>query len=860
MNIRIATLIIYIFIGVLNSYSQSEDIKDKVLIINKDWTFCETGKSEHYKATVPGTIHSDLINNGLIENPFYGKNENNIKWIEEKDWIYSTKFNVSRNDIENFHNAFIVFDGLDTFAKVYLNGKHIMTADNMFVSWEKDVRNLLNDGENSLEIHFTSPLKAVDEIYKKTGINYPADNDRSEHHLSVYARKAPYHYGWDWGIRMVGCGIWRPVKLVFNNGYGIEDIYTYTSEIKHDKAFLETEMSVTNRYENTLKNCKLTATFQLNGKTVSQDIETITVKPGSNIVKFNTEISNPQLWQPNGWGKQNLYDVEIKLAKGNEILACKSYRTGIRTIRFVSENDSIGRNFMFEVNGKNMFAKGTNYIPQDIILTNVSKKDYRKLFEDVKNANMNMIRIWGGGIYEDDYFYQLADENGILVWQDFMFACSTYPGDSTFLENINKEAIYNIKRLRNHPSLALWCGNNEIYEGIKYWGWNRRYEKDIYEKMKADYDNIFRNILDKAVKKYDHQRSYIHTSPDTANWGRPATQGYGDIHYWGIWYGKEMFDAMDTLNLRFVSEYGFESFPEMKTILTFASEKDLSINSDVMVHRQKSSIGNELIETYMQNYYRMPDSFDDFLYLGLILQGHGISYGIETNRRQRPVCMGSLYWQLNDSWPAISWSAIDYYKNKKALYYHSRDAFAPLILSAQQKDSTIDLYAISDLLEPVENAEVIISIEDFKGKTVNSKTFVCNIGANTNTFVASFETDNLLAGHNKTDVLMNMQILNSKKEKVFEGIKYLALPKELNLTAPKIEKEVRYDGNQIQITLTTDVLAKDIFIEIPAQGADFTDNFFDLRAGETKNVTITGKNISEKDIKNIRIRTLTDTY
>lgn len=476
----------------------------------------------------------------------------------------------------------------------------------------------------------------------------------------------------------------------------------------------------------------------------------------------------------------------------------------------------------------------------------------------MKESHMNMVRVWGGGVYEDELFYQLADRYGILVWQDFMFACSAYPGDPDFLGNVAREARYNIRRLRNHPSLALWCGNNEIYEGLKYWGWNRRYTPETFEKMRRDYHTLFRDTLAAYVRRYDPQRSYIHTSPDSANWGRPATQTQGDIHYWGIWYGQEMFDAMDTLQLRFVSEFGFESFPEMKTLRTFAGPDDLSIDSEVMTHRQKSSIGNDLIKTYMQHYYRMPRNFDDFVYLGLLLQGHGIAYGIETNRRQRPVCMGSLYWQLNDSWPAISWSAIDYYKNKKALYYHARDAFAPLMLSTFVCGDSLEIHALSDRLDRLDQAQIVVGIDDFHGNRLNSVTLERTIRPNASQKMATLALADLLKGHPASEVLLTWQIHHDGKT-LAHGHKFLVLPKELKLPRPHLTKAIETTPQGITLTLSTDCLAKDVFIEIPTQEADLSDNFFDLMPGERKVVTIESADIPPDDIARIRIRTLTDT-
>ena len=856
---RIAVLSLLLLLTMQQAFTQNITVETSVITLDGKWRFRQEGSPESYPATVPGTVHEDLLRNNLLEEPFYGKNEEKIKWVEEKNWEYTTTFTVDTEEYEQYECARLVFEGLDTFARIFLNGKPVMQTDNMFIAWEQEVKEWLVVGENTLTIRFTSPLTAVEPIYRQTGIDYPADNDRSTPHLSVYARKAPYHYGWDWGIRMVGCGIWRPARLVFYHGCRIANAFTRTERLASHEAALSTDLLVVNENHREIEEVEVILSMTKEGTEIARESHRCTLQPGENRIALPTQIAHPQLWQPNGWGEAHLYDVDIVLRQGNKVLEHKHYQTGIRSIEFVNEPDEPGRNFYFRVNGQPLFAKGTNYIPQDIVLTRVTPEDYDRLFRAMQESHMNMVRVWGGGVYEDDHFYQLADRYGILVWQDFMFACSTYPGDSAFLDNVAREARYNIERLRNHPSLALWCGNNEIYEGVKYWGWNRRYREETYEKMKRDYDTLFRKTLAGCVREFDPQRSYIHTSPDSANWGRPATQTQGDIHYWGIWYGREMFDAMDTLSLRFVSEFGFESFPEMKTLRTFAGPDDLSIDSEVMTHRQKSSIGNELIMEYMQHYYRLPDNFDDFVYLGLLLQGHGIAYGIETNRRQRPVCMGSLYWQLNDSWPAISWSAIDYYKNKKALYYHSRDAFTPLMLSTCVRDDSLEIHVLSDRLDRLDQAQIEVGIDDFYGTRLKSLDLECTIQPNTSQKIISLALADLPGNRQKNEVVVTLQI-HHRGETLYNGHKFLALPKELALPRPRLAKTTETTPQGVTLTLTTDCLAKDVFIEIPTQGADFSDNFFDLLPGEHKVVTITSPNITPDDIARIRIRTLTDTY
>lgn len=852
--------LIFIILNILSTQTLHPQTTDlfKTVEIDNGWTFMlDKENSARLEAKVPGTIHSDLLRHGLIEDPFFGLNEYKIKWIEEENWIYEATFNITSQDLSDYSNIALRLYGLDTFAEVSINGKVVINSDNMFISHEKEIKDLLVSGDNTIRIHFFSPTKSVIDDYTRQGINYPADNDKDERHLSVYARKAPYHYGWDWGLRMVTCGIWRPVKLYFYNGQKIDDVHTTTVSCEKQTAMLNNKISVSS---NKQCNARLHVMCSLNGKEVAETDTDITLNEGSNNIDAQLVIASPQLWMPNGWGEQNLYDINITLENGEgNLLARHDLTYGIRNVEFVNAEDSIGRSFYFKVNGQPIFAKGANYIPQDIVLTNITKEDYERLFKNMANANMNMVRVWGGGIYEDDYFYELADRYGIMVWQDFMFGCSTYPATPKFVNNVRAEAIYNIKRLRNHPCLVLWCGNNEVAEGIKYWGWSRRYTQSTYSQMKRDYDLLFKEVLPALVKTYDSKTSYIHTSPATANWGRPETFPYGDSHYWGIWYGKEMFEVMDTIRLRFVSEFGVESFPEMKTIRTFVADStELDIMSTTMTNRQKSSTGNETILHYITNYYNKPETFEDFVYLSQLVQGHGISKCIEANRRNRPVCMGSLYWQLNDCWPAISWSAIDYYGNKKALYYLSKKAFSPIIISVTQDSDSISLYAISDKLEEIKDCTISIISKDFYGNQLTKEEIRCDISPNTSERIATHQLSTFVKESMKDKTFLDIRLNDSNGKLLFSSLHYFVKPSQLQLPKAEITIKSQLTDYKAVLTLTCDCLAKDIFVEVPLLGAELSDNFFDLQPQETKIIEISGKGMTDEILKKIKITSLAD--
>lgn len=484
----------------------------------------------------------------------------------------------------------------------------------------------------------------------------------------------------------------------------------------------------------------------------------------------------------------------------------------------------------------NMFV---GHKTDDALLPNVTQERYKRIFEDVKAANVNMLRVWGGGIYEDDEFYDEADRNGILIWQDFMFACSSYPHDPLFVGRVESEAEYNIKRLRGHASLAMWCGNNEIYEAMRYWGWHRKYSAEAFAEMERGYDVLFRGLLPKMVERLDNGRFYMHSSPYEANWGRPDSWKIGDSHNWGTWHGRKPFESFDTDVPRFMSEYGFQAFPEMKTIRTFAEEKDFELESPVMNAHQKADIGNALIKKTMGLYYRVPEKFEDLVYVGLVLQGQGIRHGIEAHRRNRPYCMGSLFWQLNDSWPVVSWSSIDYYGNWKALMYQSKRAFAPILINAIKEGDDLCVYLVSDELNDRDNVRLNVELMDFDGKVHGKWTQNGRLAANSSMIFMKKRTDEWQGKLSAANSLLHFTLKDKHGATIADDVFYFAYPKDQKLPEANIETSVRRRGDAIEMTLKTDKLARDIFVEVPVQGVRFTDNFFDLLPDQRKKITIT---------------------
>lgn len=811
--------------------------KPQVCTLHSDWTFCQVGDTLWSDAKVPGTIHQDLLNHNRIPNPFYGMNEEAVQWVENEDWMYRTSFVVTEEQL-NRDAAVLELDGLDTYADVFLNGALILRSDNMFVGHKVPVKSVLRKGENRLLIRFRSAVKEALPQWETNGFDYPADNDHSSKRVSIYTRKAPYSYGWDWGIRLATCGIWRPVRLVFSDVARIEDYYVRQASVSASKADVDNRLEITNVTSQPVS-ALLKVAYHYSANDTKEVQKQIELRPGENTVSMPVMIDNPHLWMPNGWGEPSLYKFTASVSVDGVEVASQERQVGLRSIRVVMEDDEHGKSFYFEVNGHPMFAKGANFIPDDALLPNVTTERYKRIFEDVKAANMNMLRVWGGGIYEDDKFYDEADRNGILIWQDFLFACTTYPHDPLFLKRVEAEAEYNIKRLRGHASLAMWCGNNEIYEGVRYWGWKNKYTAEAFAEMNRGYDVLFRQLLPDMVKRFDSDRFYMHGSPYEANWGRPESWKIADSHNWGTWYGRKPFESFDSEIPRFMSEYGFQAFPEMKTIRTFAEEKDFELESPVMNAHQKATIGNALIKQTMGLYYKVPAKFEDLVYVGLVLQGQGMRHGIEAHRRNRPYCMGSLFWQLNDSWPVVSWSSIDYYGNWKAMQYQSQRAFAPVLINAIKEGDDLCVYLISDELQDRDDVRLTVELMDFDGKSHGKWTHSGKLSANTSMLFLKKRVDEFLSKQDAATSFLRFTLKAKNGAALADEVFYFAYPKDQKLPEARIETSVKRRGEAIEMTLKADKLARDIFIEVPVQGVRFSDNFFDLLPGQRKKITIT---------------------
>jgi beta-mannosidase len=821
--------------------------------LNNGWEFRQSDETAWKKATVPGCVHLDLMQNGIIKDPFYRANEKDVQWIENKDWEYRTTFKADENLLAN-ERIELDFRGLDTYADVYLNDKLILKADNMFVAWTVDVKANLKAGNNTLRIYFHSPINRVMQQYESSPIRYPASNDVGEKKVSIFTRKAPYHYGWDWGPRTVTSGIWRPVYLRAWSKAQIKDVWFKQKSLTALKAVLEIELEIDSTQDGNFSVEITSPTKEF--RTVIQPAK---LKTGTNKVNVPLTILKPQRWWSNGLGEQKLYGFNIEIKNENAVIDSKQKRFGLRTLEVVNRPDADGESFYVKLNGRKVFMKGANYIPSDSFLPRVTPQKYRQTFEDMKAAYFNMVRVWGGGIYEDDFFYDLADEYGILIWQDFMFACSLYPSDEKFLNLVSQEADYNIKRLRNHASLALWCGNNEIDVAWKNWGWQSGLKDEQKQFLVEGYDKIFRGLLPNKIKEHDSQRFYMHTSP-LSNWGSLQEFNYADNHFWGVWHGEWSFEEFNTYVPRFMSEYGFQSFPDMNTIKRFALTEDWDIESDVMKVHQKAGKGNGLIKRYMDNHYRPPKDFASFVYLSQLLQAEGIKIAIEAHRRNMPFCMGTLYWQLNDCWSAVSWSSIDYYGRWKALHYFVRKAYEPILVSPYLNYDHLKVFLISDKTKPV-SATLKLELMDFTGKQLWSYSMKTFVMPNTSKTYYAVDLPVISENLKREEVVLSIKLEDAKKETVAQTLEYFASPKDLNLPQPKISFDVQNKNGASELKLKTDVLAKNIYLDFEADTESFfSDNFFDLTPNEERTIKIKTPQTLEEIKRRLKIKTLVDSY
>lgn len=838
-------------------------LKTVVKNLHEGWKFRQARLTNWYPATVPGVVHTDLLQNKIIEDPFFRLNERGLQWIDKEDWVYETCFTLAAGMMRK-ENMELVFEGLDTYADVYLNDECILKADNMFRRWSIPIRQYIREENNILKVYFHSPIKIDVPKWDALPYQYPASNDQSENgglfnkKISIFARKAGYHYGWDWGPRLVTSGIWRPVYIRAWSDLRINDVFIEQKEVGAGRAVIAGHVELD--ADKDMDGVLVTITDEVTGRVLGE--WQADLKRGTNRVTVDFVLHKPKLWWSNGLGEPFLYRFRTDIIAGGELLDSKTERVGIRSLKVVHQPDKDGHTFYIELNGRPVFAKGANYIPSDNFLPRVTPENYKKTILDAAGVNMNMLRVWGGGIYENDVFYDLCDEYGIMIWQDFMFACSMYPAEGALLDNIHQEAVDNVKRLRNHACIALWCGNNECQDAWLGWGWKREIErqnKEYADKIWAQYRQQYHVTLPGVVREYAPGTFYWPSSPFAFE-GEMSGTTDGDRHYWSVWHGKAPISDYDSEKSRFFSEYGFQSFPEFESVKRYAPyPEDWDIRSEVMMsHQRGGDHANELIETYLLNEYKKLRDFRAFLYMNHVLQGDAIKTAIESHRRQMPYNMGTLFWQHNDCWPVASWASRDYYGRWKAQHYYVRKAYDDILISPVVEGDDLKVYAVSDRLENT-SGRLQLQVCQFDGTVVHHWDKSVGISGNDSRVCFSAPLAKLLEGANRGTVYVRVDYTD-KSGRVYHNNYCLGKQKDMDYPKVDLQTEVRSIEGGYEVTVSADKFARAVCLSVADNESVYSDNYFDVQPKSSVQVQVRTRLSAEAFNGSLRLTCLNNEF
>ena len=791
------------------------------------------------QATVPGHVHTDLFSHRLIDDPYVGAPEAGLQWIGLARWEYRRTFDVPAKTLRRPHHE-LVFEGLDTFADVYLNGVKVLSADNAFRTWRVDVRGRLTPRANELLVVFHSPIRRmlphVQAMPHKLKGNYPSPHgdEPADVLTGNFVRKPGYHYGWDWGPRYVTAGIWRSVRLESDGDLRLADFHVQQQRVSAAAADVNLvfEIDADRAGEATLE----AESFGPDGRRFARVKRTSMLKTGRNVEALAVTIERPRLWYPAGYGEQALYTFRVRVTGADGTALDASRRTGLRTVEIRREQDQWGRSFAFVINGTPVFAKGANVIPFDMFPNRAKPSHLRRVLESARDAGMNMLRNWGGGYYESDVFYDIADELGLLIWQDFMFGGGVVPAyNSAFRDNVVAEAHQQVRRLRNHPAIALWCGNNEMETAWKDWGYGRDLtaaNATFAETVWEGYQQLFGVELREVVARDGNGVPYWSSSPGNDLAGRSNDSTSGDKHYWDVWAGSKPVEEYLRETPRFMSEFGLQAWPVQSTVDSFAARGSQQVDDPVIRAHQKflAGAGNDRLLHYIRADYAEPDSFDEFLYLSQVMQAEGIALAALHHRASQPRTMGTLYWQLNDVWPGASWSSIDYFGRWKALHFHARRFFAPLVIAALRDDGRTRVTVVSDRTGAV-TGDVRLRVIDFDGRTLRDERTAVTLPALSATHIAEYNDSELLGTADPTRTVAVFDLLVEGRP-VSRREVYFAAAKDLALAKPTMTVRLRRDGKDYRLDLQSDRMTRALWIDFDGIDAEVSDNSVTLLPGE----------------------------
>lgn len=804
--------------------------------LNGTWQLSAGHRSlESVDMQIPGTVLSGLLAAGKIKDPFYRTNEDATRALFWKDYVFTRTFDVDEELLAQQHIV-LVCEGLDTLAEISINGTFLAKTDNMHRTWKFQAKKLLHPRKNEIQIVFRSVLRFIEdypyEAHKK--INYiPCGSMKGNQLL----RKAHSMFGWDWGPQTIDAGIFRDIYLQGYSHARIEDIRIHQQHAKN----VSVQTSIT--LSESVPGQKLCVELSEDG--ADKPLQTKLCKTNADgVAAVDFVIENPKLWWPNDYGDQPLYIVRTTLLdEDGTSLESITRRIGLRTLTISQEKDEWGNEFAFCVNGVKIFTRGGNYIPDDCLYTRITEKKLDYILESCRRAHFNCVRVWGGGYYPSDAFYDLCDEKGLIVWQDLMYACNVYDVTDAFAENCRQETYDNVRRLRHHASLGLWCGNNEIESAWDHWG---DFQKET-PYLRADYIRLFEEVLPKAVQEADGETFYWHSSPSSGGcFDNPDDANRGDTHYWDVWHGQKPFTDYRKYFFRFCSEFGFQSFPCAKTVNSFTLEDDRNIFSRVMESHQKNDAANGKMLYYLSENLRYPKDLTHLLYASQVLQGMAIKYGVDHWRRNRGRCMGTLYWQINDDWPAPSWSSIDYFGRWKALHYMAQKFYAPHAVSMTLEDHRCHVYFSNESFETTEYS-LTLSIRDLSGNVLETYETKGNSPA-----FSAIETAvvDICSWEDQKDDVFLEAVIHTKDQKVLKDVETLVPYKYLNLKNPVISTEAEETNDAFILHISSDCFAPFVALDFDDADVIFSDNFFHLTDKTVQDIIVKKEDILQGHFEN----------